>query len=181
VDIRPLERHELANIWSIDRAEVIEGIYRRTADGLLLEPRRIDVKGWPPGEADLYGPLLRDCVDHGGTALGAFDGGALIGAMLLEGRFIGRAKDTLQLKFLHVSRRSRKGGVGRTLFERAAVRARELGARRLYVSSTESQNTVDFYMRRGCRLAEEVDPALFALEPKDIHLDLDLSAGGPST
>jgi predicted N-acetyltransferase YhbS len=178
VDIRPLERHQLANIWSIDRAEVIEGIYRRTDGGLVLEPRRIEVKGWPPGEADKYGPLLRDCVDQGGTACGAFDGGALIGAMVLEGRFIGRAKDTLQLKFLHVSRRSRKAGVGRALFDRAVARARELGARRLYVSSTESQNTVDFYMRRGCRLAEEVDPALFALEPKDIHLDLDLSVGG---
>jgi predicted N-acetyltransferase YhbS len=181
VDIRPLARHELANVWSIDRAEVIAGIYRRTGDGLLLEPRRIDVKGWPPGEAEKYGPLLLDCFDHGGTAWGAFDGGALIGAMMLEGRFIGRAEDTLQLKLLHVSRRYRKTGVGRALFDRAVARARELGARRLYVSSTESQNTVDFYMRRGCRLAEEVDPALFALEPKDIHLELDLSAGGLST
>jgi predicted N-acetyltransferase YhbS len=181
LDLRALERHELANVWSFDRAEVITGIYRRTGDGLLLEPRRIEVKGWPPGEAELYGPLLLDCFDHGGTACGAFDGGALIGAMLLEGRFIGRAEGTLQLKFLHVSRPYRKAGVGRALFERAVARARELGARRLYVSSTESKNTVEFYLRRGCRLADEVDPALFALEPNDIHLDLDLSAGGLAT
>jgi N-acetylglutamate synthase-like GNAT family acetyltransferase len=65
--------------------------------------------------------------------------------------------------------------------ERAAARARELGAQRLYVSATESENTVDFYLRRGCRLAEEVDPALFALEPNDIHLELDLTAGGTPT
>ena len=180
MELRALERHELANIWSIDRAEIVERIYRLKGGVLVLEPAFIDAKGWPPGEAELYGPLLLDCVDHGGTACGAFDDGALIGAMLLESRFIGRAKDTLQLKFFHVSRPYRKTGVGRALFARAVARARELGARRLYVSATESENTVDFYMRRGCKLAQEIDPQLFALEPNDIHLALDLATEGDS-
>ncbi|HVH04817.1 MAG TPA: GNAT family N-acetyltransferase, partial [Myxococcota bacterium] len=92
----------------------------------------------------------------------------------LESRFIGRAQDQLQLKFLHVSRPHRRSGLGRALFDRAAARARELGARRLYVSATPSENTIGFYLRRGCRVADEVDAKLFALEPEDIHLELDL-------
>ncbi len=96
---------------------------------------------------------------------------------MLESRFIGRQEDQLQLKFLHVSRRYRRAGLGRTLFEKAAARARELGARRLYVTATPSENTVRFYLRRGFRVTDEVDEDLFRLEPDDIHMELDIVAG----
>ncbi len=171
--IRELERSELGDIWSIDRAELVERIYVREGDRIVLRTQRFDVKGWPPGEAEHYGPILLDCFERGGTFYGAFDAAeTLVGVAVLESRFIGRARDQLQLKFLHVSRGARGTGVGRTLFERAVERARELGARRLYVSATPSENTIDFYRRRGCRLAEEVDAELFALEPEDLHLEL---------
>lgn len=176
VRIRDLERHELRDVWSIDRAELVEGIYSLEAGRLVLEPKRIDVQGWPPGEAEHYGPILLDCFDHGGACYGAFDGGALIGVVMLEGRFIGRARDQLQITFLHVSRRSRRAGLGCALFEMAVARARELGARRLYISATPSENAIDFYRRRGCRVTEDVDAALFALEPEDIHLEFDIPA-----
>ncbi len=52
--------------------------------------------------------------------------------------------------------------------------ARETGASQLYVSSTPSSSAVGFYLSQGCRLVEEVDPELSALEPEDIHLILDL-------
>lgn len=168
--IRPLERHEIGAVWSIDRAEVIDNIYSRVGSELVLRPLHVEMRGWPPGEPEHYGPILLDYFDHGGTCLGAFDGETLIGGMLLESRFIGRGHDQLQLEFLHVDRRHRRSGIGRTLFERAVARARELGARSLYISSTESENTVHFYLRRGARVTDDVDPALFALEPEDIHL-----------
>ncbi len=119
----------------------------------------------------LHGPSLLDCFDSGGMASGAFDGDSLVGAFVLESRPIGVERDRLQLKFLHVSRRIRKTGLGRTLFERAAARAGELGARRLYISATSSENTVNFYLHRGCTVTDDVDAALFALEPRDIHMD----------
>ncbi|MCG8590916.1 MAG: GNAT family N-acetyltransferase [Proteobacteria bacterium] len=174
VEIRELERAEIQDLWSIDRAEVIERIYTHRDGELVLQDQHHDVRGWPPGEPDQYGPLLLDCFDRDGTCCGAFDGGRLIGAMVLESRFIGRAKDRLQLKFLHVSRRYRGAGLGRRLFELAVSRARERGARRLYISATPSENTVNFYLRRGCRLADDVDADLFALEPEDIHLEFEI-------
>ncbi len=132
------------------------------------------MRGWPEGEPEHYEPMLLECFDHGGTFYGAFHEDVLVGASVLEARRIGRALDRLQLPFLHVSQRQRGTGLGRLLFERAAARAHELGARQLYVSATPSENTIRFYLRRGCRVAREVDPALFALEPEDIHLELDL-------
>jgi predicted N-acetyltransferase YhbS len=176
VRIRELERHEIRNIWSIDRAEVIHKVYYREGNELVLKPEHHDVKGWPPGEPERYGPILLDCFDRGGTLYGAFDGQTLIGAAVLESRFIGPEKDQLQLKFLHVSRRHRQSGLGCTLFNKAVARARELGARRLYVSATPSENTVRFYLRRGCRVTDKVDAALFEIEPKDIHMEFDIPA-----
>ncbi|GJM43192.1 MAG: GNAT family N-acetyltransferase [Gemmatimonadota bacterium] len=175
--IRDLERGELGDLWSIDRAELIEKVYRCQGTELVLKPANHDVRGWPAGERERTGPILLDCFDRGGTFHGAFDGETLIGAMVLESRFIGREKDQLQLTFLHVSRRYRKTGLGCLLFRRAVQRARELGARRLYISATSSENTVGFYLRRGCRVTEDVDAALFELEPEDIHLEFDIPVG----
>ena len=172
--IRELERGEITDVWSLDRAEVIENLYRHERGALVLRPERHDVKGWPPGEPELYGPILLDCFDHGGTFHGAFEGGTLIGVSVQDSRFMGREADQLQLKFLHVSQRHRRGGLGRALFEKSVARARELGARRLYISATPSENSVHFYLRLGCRVTNEVDAALFALEPEDIHLDFDV-------
>ena len=175
--IRELVRHEIPAVWSIDRAVVIDNVYFRAGDELVLKAEHHDVRGWPPGEPEHYGPLLLDCFDHGGTVYGAFEGEVLIGATVLESRFIGRNSDRLQLKFLHVSRRHRQAGLGRTLFESAVAKARELGARKLYVSATPSENTVRFYLRRGCRVTDDVDAALFALEPEDIHLEFEIPLG----
>ena len=171
VQIRELERPEIHDIWSIDRAEVVDKVYYRVGKALVLKSEHHDVKGWPPGEPERDGPILLDCFDHGGTFYGAFDGKILIGATMLESRFIGRERDQLQLKFLHVSRRHRRAGLGCMLFDKAVAKARELGARRLYISATPSENTVRFYLRRGCRVTDDIDTALFKLEPEDVHLE----------
>ena len=178
VTIRELERVELAELWTIDRAERIESVYRVVGGELVRVPEVHDMRGWPPGEPEHYAPLLLDCVDHGGAAYGAFDDGVLVGGAVLEARFIGRARDQLQLKFLHVSHARRRSGLGRALFDRVVSKAQLLGARRLYVSATSSENTVDFYLRRGCRLAQVLDPALYALEPEDVHLEFEIPEAG---
>lgn len=177
VEIRKLERHELPGLWAIDRSEVIERVYRLDGAELVLCAEHHDVRGWPPGEPEHYGPILLDCFEHGGTFYGGFDAGRLAGAAVLESRFIGRARDTLQLKFLHVGQDHRRAGLGGRLFDLVVGAARTRGARRLYVSATPSENSVGFYLRRGCRVTEEVDPELHALEPEDIHLVLDIPTG----
>ncbi len=174
--IRELERHEIDTVWSIDRSEVVDRVYSREGNTLVLKPEHHDVKGWPPNERETYGPILLDCFDRGGTCCGAFDGDTLIGTAVLESRFIGSRKDQLQLVFLHVSQLHRGSGVGCALFDKVVSRARELGARRLYVSATPSENTVRFYLHRGFRVADELDPALFAMEPEDIHMECDVPA-----
>ncbi|HUA36472.1 MAG TPA: GNAT family N-acetyltransferase [Candidatus Binataceae bacterium] len=172
--VRQLKRNEIEQVWSIDRSERIENIYKLQNGLLTLVPQPIDVRGWPPGEPEKYTPILRECFDRGGWLLGAFDRTNLAGAVVLDNQFIGPNNDQLQLEFLHISSSSRQQGLGRRLFDLAKATARERGARRLYISATPSENTVNFYLRRGCSIAKTPDPVLFAREPEDIHLECEL-------
>lgn len=171
MNIRLLQREEIPLIWQIDRREIVQNIFLLENGQLVLTPDYFDIQGWPPGEAEQYTPILLDCHDRGGTFWGAFENHLLIGVAVLESKFIGSQQDTLQLKFLHVSRDYRKRGIASTLFKLAVEKAKALGARKLYISATPSEHTVNYYARLGCVLAAETDPELFALEPEDIHLE----------
>ena len=169
--IRNLTKNELPSIWTIDRREVIENIYYLRDGKLVLEAEYYDMQGWPIGEPEHYAPFLEDCFKRGGFFWGAFEDEILVGVAVLESKFIGGKKDTLQLKFLHVSHDLRKKNLGRKLFEIAEEKAKSMGAKKMYISSTPSENTVNFYQYLGCVLAEEIDAELFELEPEDIHLE----------
>jgi predicted N-acetyltransferase YhbS len=171
---RKLMREEIAQVWNIDRSEVIDNVYRLENGRLLLTAEHHDVRGWPPGEAEKYTPILLDCFDRGGWFYGAFEGAELVGVVVLESARIGKRDDQLQLKFLHVSNSHRDKGVGKWLFELAKATAREKGAARLYISATPSEHTVNFYLGAGCVIAREPDPHLVELEPDDIHLECDV-------
>jgi predicted N-acetyltransferase YhbS len=175
VEIRTLIRAEIDDVWHIDRAEVIENVYYLQDGELVLKPEYYDMPGWPPGEAELYTPMLYDCFDRGGTFYGAFEGADIAGAVVLESRFIGQNHNQLQLKFLQVGKPYRQRGLGRMLFEKAVARARALGAKKLYVSATPSENTIHFYTHLGCVVTQDVDRELFELEPEDIHLEYVIS------
>ena len=175
MNIRLLERDEIETVWSIDRREIIENIYYLENGELVLKDEYYDMQGWAPGESEQYTPILLDCFDRGGTFYGVFDDGQLVGAAVLESKFIGKNKDQLQLKFLQVSHDYRGKGLGRKLFEKAADKAKALNAKKLYVSATPSGNTIHFYMRMGCVVTEDVNVELFELESEDIHLECTIS------
>lgn len=172
--LRQLTRQEVGQVWSIDRSEVIDRMVALKRAKLVIRPERHDVRGWPPEEIEHSGPMLLDCFDRGGWCFGEFDAGRLVAAAVLESRFIGPRLDQLQLRFLHVGRAHRGRGIGGRLFELARDAARAMGAWQLYISATPSENTINFYLRRGCRLTPEPDPELLALEPDDIHLECDV-------
>lgn len=168
--MRLLTRDEVELIWTIDRSEVHHYTYELREGELVRVPNYFEVPGWRPDAAATETAVLLDRFDRGGTFLGVFDADALIGMSVLESARVGRGRDQMQLASLYVSRTYRGRGVGMQLFEAAVSLAREAGANGLYVSSAPTENTVDFYLNRGCVLAPEPDPALLAAEPDDIHL-----------
>ena len=167
-----MPNRELDRIGEVDRSEHVthEYTYREGA----LEKRGADtrVPDWSRsgdhehsvrGRANAWRPVL----ERGGTLVGAFDGGRLVGFAIYRPEL---AEALANLSALFVSRDYRRSGIGSRLAEEVARLARADGARRLYVSATPSSSTVEFYRSHGFEPTDEPDAELFALEPDDIHM-----------
>lgn len=166
-----LTREQIELIWTIDRREIVERVYRLEDGELRLGPGYFDVQGWPADTLQNMPPLLNEIYDRGGEFFAAFDDDQLVGVSVLDTLWRGAGGDLLQLEFLHVSRDYRGRGLGAQLFEQARSAARERGARGLYISATPSENTINFYQRQGSVVMATPDAELFAFEPEDIHLE----------
>jgi predicted N-acetyltransferase YhbS len=172
MEIRTLKRNEIEKVRNITRNEIVEQVYYLIEGKLVLKDEFYDMKGWNAAELDRSIARLYDIYDRTGVLLGAFLENRLIGVSVLESEFIGENKDQLQLYFHQVDSNFRHKGVGGRLFRKAVMKARELGAKSLYISATPSKNTIGFYLHMGCKLVSKVNPELYMLEPKDIHLEL---------
>lgn len=171
---RKLTRAEIRLLSQIDRTETIRSIYYMRDGNLVLEKEHYDVPDWSFEEKQKRIKELMDVFDKGGTFFGAFDGNDLAGMSVLDHNPVRSGNERLNLEGLWVSAKYRAKGIGSALFQLAEVEARRRGAKALYVSATPSENTVRFYMRIGCRLAEPMDQYLDEKEPEDIHLELNL-------
>ena len=169
--IRKLRRNEIAKIWTLDRGEVVENTYSLQNGNLVLQPKHYEILDWPAGQIEKYTPILIDCLERGGTFYGMFQDKELIGVSVLDNKYIGRNKDQLQLKFMYVSRSYRRHGIGKKLFKKTVETANKMKAKKLYVSASPSENTINFYVNLGCRVTQDINQELFELEPKDIHLE----------
>ena len=167
---RNIEREELSLLGQIDRKEIIEQLYSLENGQLKLYEERFDMLGWPPGEAEHNALVHAKCFERGGWFRGVFDGSLLVAVAVLDSVFLATERPALQLKFLHVSHDYRGRGFAGGLFYKACERAKEVGAEEIHISATHSRNTVDFYLRLGCKLLHKPDPELVRLEPEDIHL-----------
>ena len=174
MEVRRLGPQEISLLWRIDRREFIANIYRARGGELVLEAHNFDVPGWKEGHEAEVRPRLLAVLERGGRAWAAFDGDIVAGGAVVDVKRVGVGKDLIQLEWLHISRDYRRTGLGAMFIEKAKDVARECGAAGVYISATESENTVHFYRSRGARLVPEPDAELFELEPKDIHLEIRL-------
>lgn len=171
MEYRLMIKDEIKRVAEIDRGEIIEYIYYFKNGNLELEKEFWNVKKWNSEQRQHHISSLQVIYDRGGTIFGAFNDSKIIGVIALDNEFFGTNKDQLNLAGLWVSKQYRKMGIGKTLVELVKNKAREIGAKKLYVSATPSQNTVKFYMNRDFRLAKEINEKLFELEPEDIHME----------
>jgi len=170
--IRDIKREEIKEVRELDRSEIVEQINYYRNGRLVLEDEYYNITKWNLEELEHIIRDLYDLYDRGGNFYGAFKNHKLIGIIALETKFIGSNNDQLQVVFLHVAHDYRDKGLGSNLMNLVTKRAKNMGAKKLYISATPSKHTVDFYMGLGCKLASEINPELFKLEPEDIHLEL---------
>jgi predicted N-acetyltransferase YhbS len=178
LSIRALAEADLPLIAQIDRSEVIRVGYESRGGALTQIEVQWDAPGFfgeGEGEHTVSGQIAF-CKRHlqaRATALGAFDGDKLVGIGLLTPEI---RPGLAQLAYLQVSSPYRRRGIGAAMTSNLLSLARKQGARRVYVSATPSQSAVEFYQSFGFVITRDPLPELYALEPEDIHMILDLES-----
>jgi GNAT superfamily N-acetyltransferase len=169
---RPLERADLARLGDIDRSERIELIYLQRGAELVEVVGDFSASTW---QDEGHGPhslahQREECeryLDSDGVAVGAFDSDRLVGIGIVVPHL---RPGIAQLAYLHVGDGYRGRGIGIQLTDELERIARDRGATTVVVSATPSENTVQFYRRRGYEPTAEPLPELLELEPDDIHM-----------
>lgn len=167
ITIQQLPHSDLGRVKEIDRSEEIEMVYTFTDGQLIGRPLPHHA---PTFTDEMWEELLvhwREGLADDGVFIGAIDGEKLAGFTILRLRLQGTMA---QLMALYISRPYRRMGVAQRLFDELQARAIASGASALYVSATESDSAVGFYLKQGFRPTRNPHPELFALEPDDIHM-----------
>ena len=106
-----------------------------------------------------------------GFAYGAFCEEKVVGYILVSNVFFGSSDQYLELLLYHVSEPYRRRGIGKELFELACKRAREAGAKKLYISAHSSKESQAAYRKLGCIEAAEIDQVIAENEPYDVQME----------
>jgi len=167
IAIRRMQNPEIERIAELDRSEHVRKIYV-IRDGSLIQ-KDVDwhIPRWSQHMVQAKIEAWRPMLAQGSSMFGAFDGKALIGFSIYRPNL---SQDTAQLGELYVSKDYRGQGIGALLLDKVVELARADGASKLYVSSTPTTATADFYMSNGFDLTKEINQYLYELEPEDIHM-----------
>jgi len=145
----------------------------RNENGVWVERDISFIDEWDVGEKhEIVTVDFTSCLSSGGLIWGVFSlENHLIGFACLLSKPFGSAGQYLQLTQLHVSADYRGMGIGHELFLVAAQRGRELGAKKLYISTHSAVESQRFYERLGCVDAVEVNKELVEREPYDRQME----------
>jgi ribosomal protein S18 acetylase RimI-like enzyme len=176
IQYRWLNKSDLVKLAEIDRSEHITLAYNQEGSQLTTMAVDWQVPAWlSGGDGDHSVNHIIDFgsehLERGGIMKGAVFDDLLIGVGILQPD-IRPSMD--QLAFLHVSREYRRQGIASEIARDLCHLARERGAKSVYVSATPSESAVSFYRNHGFEPVTDPIPELYALEPEDIHMILEL-------
>jgi len=175
ITFRLLEQNELIRVKEIDRAENIFEYYEYKNGELIIKSITDLVDSFDDEELQEMIQRQQLLIADGGQVIAALAGDRLIGVASVERKPRGKQRNYCKMDILYVSNSYRGNKIGHQLVRKCTAAAAEFGAEKLYISATPTRATVDFYLKEGARLVEEIDEELFAMEPLDIHLELKVS------
>ncbi len=171
-EFRTVAREELTmELFSqFRRRQVVDGRLRQEQEQWVVKSDPF-VDQWSREDYEFLIKCLKNTLETGGVVFGAFSQGVLKGFASVEGKPVGSKGQYRDLTSLHVSEELR-GGIGRRLFEMAALWAKAQGGKKLYISSHSAVETQRFYQAMGCVDAKELLEEHVAREPLDRQLEL---------
>lgn len=121
--------------------------------------RTDEIRQWNAEKRIRLSQYLCRQADSGGAVVGAFASeGRLVGFASLDGTLQGAADGPkyANLTMLFVDDEWKRQSIGRKLFERICLCARDRKADRLFISAISSYETIAFYFSMGCTDAKSI-------------------------
>ena len=111
-------------------------------------------------------------IKNGGRILGVFNKkNYLIAFVNLLTDCFGSKKQYIELKQICVSYEYRNRGIGKDLFKMCIKKAKEVGAKKIYISTSLPEETQLFYKNIGCIDAIEVNKEIMERDPYDRQME----------
>ncbi|MBS4535729.1 GNAT family N-acetyltransferase [Clostridium sp. D2Q-14] len=161
---------ELSLFSNFNRYQEVKKCWRKENEEWVLKDIMF-IEKWGSEEYKYLVECLKNTIETGGTVYGAFENKKLVGFASLEKQFFGSKKEYLQLSSIHTSYDKRGKGIGKKLFALVCEKAKEMSAKKLYISAHSSQETQSFYKSMGCVEAVEYNESLVDKEPYDCQLE----------
>lgn len=137
-------------------------------DGVIKEKDDFFIDDWDSVQLTKIEKYMQELQNR--TIL-AKEGTQVVGFVVLDVRLF---DGYMNMPYIHTDNRYRGKGIGTKLMHLASKMAKELGAKKLYISTHPSVEAQKFYMKMGCVLAKKINQVLYELEPFDIQLELSL-------
>lgn len=155
------------------RRQVVNDCYRKVDGNWVIKPDPF-IDDWSWEDYEFLVKCLLNTIETGGTVFGAFIEGRLKGFASLESSFFGGDNKYLDLSSIHVSEDMRGKGIGQKLFSEIKAKAKEMGAKKLYISAHSAVESQRFYQSMGCVEAKEYNASHVEKEPFDCQLECEL-------
>lgn len=172
---REMKLEEAELIRQIDVTWYIRNAWRWNASTGKYELREINWTEYElPNGYEWHLKRFRETIQFGGKAFGCFEGNRLIGYATLNATVFGKKEKYVLLDQLFISKNDRNHGIGKKLVSLCVSQAALFGAEKIYLCSASAEDTIAFYKKLGCKEATERDEELFAEDPNDIQLELEV-------
>ncbi|MCH3972975.1 MAG: GNAT family N-acetyltransferase [Oscillospiraceae bacterium] len=171
MEYRIMTASESERIKEIDAEWYIGNAWRTVEGKRILVPVNWEEHELPNG-LPWHMEHFENTIKGGGTAVGCFDDGALVGYGMVNAEVFGESRRYVLLDQLFVSHEYRSRGIGKKLVEMLKDAAREHGADKIYVCAASAEDTVAFYRKAGFQDATEINNELFAADPNDLQMEL---------
>ena len=151
------------NLDDFDRSQEVKRVYINDSGSLRLKDQMWTMD-WSLEHKRKVAANLKsdDCI-----AYAVWENEKVIGFVSVMKALIG---SRMVLDIIQVDRAFRGQGIGRKLFELAALEAKNAGAKELYISACCSEETVGFYKAMGAKVADDPITAIAEAEPFDIQM-----------
>ena len=159
---------------SFIRHQEVKGCWRKNSNNEYVLVTNEYVEDWDLSKRKEVAREVLHKIAGEGFAYGAFCEDKIVGYILVSNKSFGSSDQYMELLLFHVSEPYRGRGIGKELFKLACKTAKELGAKKLYISAHSSKESQAAYRKLGCTEATEINPVIAENEPYDIQMEFAL-------